>query len=234
MLACLFVSGFSCLISAGEVGTDDIQIEMVEIRNTNIKFPRLAKYSDTQIMDRINEQIEALTATFGCEKEKSTSETETYFKVQSSVEYGKNMILSIYASASYYCAGPYPTNDSNLSLTFDLRSGEKISFAQLFKDYESDMEPILEIIFSEQIKKSETLMDAGKEADGTCQNDPDLFSLEHLEESTFNFYFSDKGLIVQPEWPHVIESCAERVLVPYKALEPFVAPDGIFAIAAGS
>jgi hypothetical protein len=166
---------------------------MVQIRNTGIKFPLLARYSDLQIMTRINEQIEALTSTFGCEEEKSASGTETYFKVQSSVEYNKDRILSIYASATYYCDGPYPTNDSNLSLTFDVRSGEMIAFEQLFKDYESDMEPILETIFSDQIKKSEALMEAGKEPGGSCENDPELFSLEHLAESTFNFYFLTRG-----------------------------------------
>jgi len=81
LLIYLFLSSFSCFISAGEVGNTDIQIEMVQIRNIGIKFPLLARYSDLQIMTRINEQIEELTSTFGCEEEKSAGGTETYFKV---------------------------------------------------------------------------------------------------------------------------------------------------------
>jgi hypothetical protein len=225
-LYCFVFSIFALPVPAGETGV--IQTAMVQIRNTGITFPVLTGYPDPAIMERVNGQIEALTSTFGCEEE-PVAGTDTYFKVQSSVEYNRNKILSIYASAAYYCDGPYPTNDSNISLTFDLTKGEKITFEELFKDYETDKEPILETVFAEQIEKSEELMEAGMEADGSCENDPDLFSLEHLDESAFNYYFSDQGLVVQPEWPHAIEACAERVTVPYKALEQFAEPDGILA-----
>lgn len=62
------------------------------------------------------------------------------YEIKSAVTYATKDIFSIYASASYYCGGPYPTNDANLSMTFDLKTGRAVSFKDLFKDYEADKE----------------------------------------------------------------------------------------------
>ena len=131
------------------------------------------------------------------------------------------------ASASYYCGAAYPTNDVNMSLTFDLRTGEKVGFEQLFKDYEADKREILRTIFAKQVEMATKLAAAGKQGSDNCEEDAELFSLERLEESSYSYNFTRAGLAVQPGWQRVIEACAERVIVPYAELRKFAAPGGI-------
>ena len=176
----------------------------------------------------VNAQINELSKEFGCP---APHGKDDWYKVSSRVEYAAKDILSIYASANYYCGGPYPTNDLNMSLTFDLRTGKEVHFAQLFKSYDTDKDQILKIIFATQLARTEKLLTAGKKNNesSSCEKNSGLFTLEILRGSEYAYNFSEKGLVVQPQWPHVVEACAERVTVPYQQLTEFAAPNGLLA-----
>ncbi|PYT61698.1 MAG: hypothetical protein DMG35_08880 [Acidobacteria bacterium] len=206
----------------------DIEYRLVPVRDTGIQFPRVTAYKDAGTMNRVNAQIDEVSREFGCSEPRGKDDS---YKVSSRVEYAARDIFSIYASASYYCGGPYPTNDENLSLTFDLGTGKRVEFAELFQNYEANKDPILKIIFAKQLARTARLLAAGKKSDenSNCEEDPDLFTLKGLRDSTFAYNFSEKGLVVQPQWPHVVEACAERVTVPYQQLKKFAAPKGILA-----
>lgn len=73
------------------------------------------------------------------------------------------------------------------------------------------------------------MLAAGKESDESCEDDPRLFTLEFLRDSEYAYNFSEKGLVVQPQWPHVFQACAERVTVQYQQLKEFAAPNDILA-----
>lgn len=214
-----------------EIISNGIGYRKVPVGTTGVQFPKLTRYRDQAILKDVNQKIDTLTSTMRCE---NSAEENTY-QVKSSVTYAAKDIFSIYASASYYCGGPYPTNDSNVSLTFDLKTGTVVSFQNLFRDYEADKKDILRTIFSKQVARAEQLAtERGKatqrnNGDRSCENDPALFSLEHLKQSDFAFNLSKEGLQVQPQWPHVIEACAKRVSVPFHTLQRFAKPDGILA-----
>lgn len=109
--------------------TNDIHYKMSPVRDTRIQFPRLTAYTDVTMMNQVNAQIDELTKELRCPEPRGKDDS---YEVLSRVEYAAQDILSIYASANYYCGGPYPTNDANMSLTFDLRTGKKVEFAELF------------------------------------------------------------------------------------------------------
>jgi hypothetical protein len=206
---------------------DRIEFQMVTVRNTGLRFPRLTYYSDTKVMKEINRQIDEVTSEFGCEATEPGKRGT--FEVRAKVEYTIKQIFSIYVSESFFCGGAYPTNDYNNSLTFDLKTGSLVEFEELFSDYERDKLEILKIIFARQLERSEKLAASGSPKAENCAGDPDLYSLEHLESDTFAFNFSTEGLKVQPAWPHAIEACAERVTVPYEKLRKYAAPEGLLA-----
>lgn len=208
--------------------TNDIHYRMSPVGNTQIRFPRLIAYKDLTIMNQVNAQIDELSKDFGCPAPRAKDD---WYKIFSRVEYGAEDIFSIYASANYYCGGPYPTNDANMSLTFDLRTGKQIQFAALFGSYDANKDQILKIIFAKQFARTEKLLAAGKKSDedSNCEENSDLFTLENLRDSEYAYNFSARGLVVQPRWPHVVEACAERVTVPYQQLKEFAAPNGILA-----
>jgi hypothetical protein len=212
----------------GPKTTNDIHYRMSPVGDSQIRFPRLTAYKDITTMNRVNAQIDELSKEFGCSAPHVKDE---WYKVFSRVEYAAKDILSIYASANYNCGGPYPTNDANMSLTFDLRTGKKVQFVELFRSYDANKDQILKIIFARQLARTEKLLAAGKKSDesSNCEEDSDLFTLEILRGSEYAYNFSDKGLVVQPRWPHVVEACAERVTVPYQQLKEFAAPNGILA-----
>jgi hypothetical protein len=212
----------------GPKTTNDIHYRMSPVGDSQIRFPRLTAYKDITTMNRVNAQIDELSKEFGCSAPYGKDE---WYKVFSRVEYTAKDILSIYASANYNCGGPYPTNDANMSLTFDLRTGKKVQFVELFRSYDANKDQILKIIFARQLARTEKLLAAGKKSDesSNCEEDSDLFTLEILRGSEYAYNFSDKGLAVQPRWPHVVEACAERVTVPYQQLKEFAAPNGILA-----
>lgn len=204
-----------------------VRYESVPVPNTDVRFPRLTYYKDTKVLEAVNQKIDEITADFGCDED--TPRTTSSYRVKSEVAYSAKQIFSIYASASWFCGGPYPTNDSNISLTFDLKTGKLIEFEDLFQKYEQNKTEILKVIFATQLERTARLVATGKGKEGICDGDPNLYSLEHLEDSLFAFNFSAEGLRVQPLWPHVMEACSERVTVPYGKLKQFAAPDGLLA-----
>ena len=212
---------------ARKPAADRIEFRMTAVRDTGIKFPRLTFYANAKVMKEVNRQIDEVTSEFGCEATER-SKKGNFFEVESRVEYSARQIFSVYVLESFFCGGMYPTGYNN-SLTFDLKTGELIDFEELFQDYERNETEILRVIFAKQIKRSEKIATSGKK-EGTCDGDPDIYSLENLEDSVFAFNFSAEGLRVQPSgWPHAIEACAERVTVPYDKLRKFAAPGGLLA-----
>jgi hypothetical protein len=174
-------------------------------------------------MREVNRQIDAATKEFtaaGCNGKGS------YYRVRSRVGYADRDIFSIYASAQYYCGGPYPTNDDNISKTFDLRTGKLVEFSELFRNYEADKQAILKTVFGARIESAERIKASGRDTDDNCDAP---YTMADLEGTTFNYNFSSAGLQIQPSWPHVIEACADIVTIPYGRLQRFAAPEGILS-----
>lgn len=209
------------ILSQTRQGGGEIGYAKVRIRRTGLTYPRLTRFRDARVMREVNRQIDAQTRDFGCGREGGK---DAYYNVRSRVAYANRDIFSIYASAGYWCGGPYPTNDENISQTFDLRTGKLVKFEELFKNYEADRREILKAIFAKEIAELERLKASGKLKEDDCES---LFTPERLEESSFSYNISSAGLQVEPSWPHVIEACADVVTVPYSKLERFAAPDGL-------
>jgi hypothetical protein len=207
-----------------EIFQQGIGYRKAPVGKTGVQFPKLTHYPDQAIVQKVNAAIKRLTDTMGCQGEGD-------YDVRSAVTYAEKDIFSIYASASYDCGGAYPTNDANLSVTFDLKTGEVVRFSDLFRDYEANKRKIVRTIFAQQVARSEQVMaERGQENEaqsGDCDSDPSLFSLDHLVDSSLAFHFAADGLHVQPQWPHAIEACAETVTVPYNVLQEFSASQSI-------
>src|SRR5205085_12612825 len=104
-------------------GEDGIKFRMVLVRKKGIRFPRLTYYPDAAVKIDVNRQIDELTEEFGCSEGRPKKKEN--LEVRAQVEYAARQIFSIYVSESFFC-GLYPTNDSNVSLTFDLKTGRQV------------------------------------------------------------------------------------------------------------
>ncbi|MBD0373208.1 MAG: hypothetical protein ICV60_20375 [Pyrinomonadaceae bacterium] len=210
-------------LSQTRSGSSGIGYAKMRVGRTRYTYPRLTRYRDARVMREVNRQIDAATKEFGCQGQGGK---DASFQVRSRVAYADRDIFSIYAWSQYWCGGPYPTNNNNISQTFDLRTGKLVEFAELFKDYEADKREILKTIFAGQVAAAERLKASGKAQDDSCET---TYEMDSLESHSFSYNFSSAGLQVQPNFPHVIEACSEIVTVPYSKLQRFAAPGGILA-----
>ena len=223
-LACnLHHSGRSVAISGSKV-----EYRTVRHSKSGASIPQLTHHRSPVVQDVVNRQLESLAASLQCDTQ-GNLENPDHFDSTTRVTYAADEVLSLSVHASYYCGGPYPTNDANLSMTFDMRTGLAVSFEELFSDYERDAESIARALYPERIARAEHLAATGHEEPGETCDDAFTLSVPHLLESGFSYALSEEGLIVQPNFPHVSEACAEQIVVPYARLRQFAAPDGILA-----
>jgi hypothetical protein len=204
----------------------EIAWKMVKVRHGRFHVPHLTRYRDPKVMRSVNRQIDAIAADLGCGPEQ---EGKDDLEIRTSVKLAARDIFSVYISGSYFC-GTYPENDDKRSITFDLRTGRPVEFEGLFKNYARDRRAILSTIFAKQVAEAEKYPrpeNPDPNDDGSCDKDPWLYSLDDLEESSYTFNLTSRGLEVQPDWPHVIQACEERVTVPYEKLMPYAAPGGL-------
>ncbi len=212
------------LLAAAPSGKDKIGVKMVKVTANRIQVPHLSKYRDPLILKEVNRQIDEEMVQIGCAE---PGEVDKTLEVRSAVKLTARDIFSIYISGSYFC-GAYPENDDDRSMTFDLRTGKRVSFEELFQDYERDKKAILSTIFAREVAEAEKHLEPEEPLqDSSCEDSPWLYALIYLEESSYSFNFSKHGLEVQPSWAHVIEACQKRITVPYSKLRKFAAPGGL-------
>jgi hypothetical protein len=179
---------------------------------------------------RVNRQLDSLAASLRCGREAAGRGRETYFRSRARVAYAARDVFSVAITASYDCAGPYPTDGANLSVTYDLRTGRAVPFEALFADYARDGAAIVRALFPDRAARAERPASAGDEEERACT---EAYSADFLLQTGFAWSVSPRGLVVEPEFPHVVAACAREAVVPFARLRRFAAPGGILARLAG-
>lgn len=200
-----------------------VAYQLTPVRKVGVSFPRLVRAPGAGIADRVNHEINRITADFGCE---APTGKMTYFELDSVVTYADQGIFSIFAEGGNFCGGAHP-DETWLAATFDLRNGEKVGFAALFRDYEHQRDGVLTALFAERMRPAANRTGV---ADGNDANCADLFTLENLRDTEFTYAISTAGLIVVPvSWPHVVAACAEPITVAFAQIKAVMAPSGLLA-----
>jgi hypothetical protein len=210
---------------------------MVRHPTSGALLPRLIRFHDPAIQETVNRQLDSLAGSLLCDTDPEDSpEIEDSpgspgsFESIAKVTYAASDVLSVSVHSSYYCGGPYPTNDDNRSVTFDLKTGLIVPFEELFSDYERDAESIIRTLYPKHVARAEYLAATGHDEPGeSCDDDAFSFSIPNLLESGFSYALSSEGLIVQPDFPHVSEACAEEIIVQFDQVRRFAAPNGVLA-----
>ena len=206
---------------------------MAAAKGRTFKMPRIVRFAKHSTMESVNRQLDAVAATFNCgpdaprEADGALMDFRNLsYAVHLRVSYDHSSVLSITGTTDSSCGGPYPNADAPFSVTFDMETGEAVAFEDLFRDYATNSAQILETIYQEPLREAAKHRD--EPDDGSCKAafTPDLLYGESAYHG-HHFAFTNSGLAVQPDWPHVIAACATRVTLPYERLEPFARPGGI-------
>jgi uncharacterized protein len=92
---------------------------MVPLGQNAGSYPRLYDFPDKEVLKKVNTQIDESIKNLRCFNGEGSYSTTT------EVTFSKANIFSIKAISSGYCGGAYPTDDENLSMTFDLKTGNR-------------------------------------------------------------------------------------------------------------
>ena len=201
--------------SAAGSAAGRVEVRTVRDDSTGAELPRVALAGRGEVEARVNTALDSLARSLRCDPEtQAPGAPASTFETRTSVTHAADDVLSVSVHASYYCGGPYPTNDANLSVTYDLATGAAVPFEALFLDYDADRVAITGV-----------LQTSLQPAASDMEDCDDLFTAEALAATTFDYTISPAGLDVQPAFPHVIEACAVTATVPLASLRAF-APDG--------
>lgn len=139
--------------------------------------------------------------------------------------------LSLEVHRGWYCGGPYPTNDSPQPVTYDLTTGREVDWSRALArsalampDTRTDDEP--------DPSPLAALYERHYPREGSGP-DPDCAGAA-LPNADFVFWLGRDargrvGLAVQPQLPHVVEACAETVVLSGADARRFVASPALRA-----
>ena len=209
-------------------GPTAVEVRMVRDDSTGIELPRVTLAGRPAVEARVNARLDSLAASLRCEAvEGGPDPADMSYSARTAVTHAADDVLSVAIHAAYACGGPYPTNDANLSVTYDLTTGEAVPFEALFRDYDANRAAIAGVL-----QTTLAPIATGGELDSDCT---ELFSEEAMEAMTFQYALGAEGLLVQPDFPHVTAACAAEATIPYASMKPFAAEGGPLArVAAGA
>jgi hypothetical protein len=207
---------FVIALLAGPATAADFEAAPMATSGPNPTYPRLVKFPDEAVMTRVNARLDTLekrdrAARRDClaqirqAKEKPSADS---FSQRVLVGYLSARYLSINVLQNYDCAGPYPTNGAATPVTFDLRSGAAVDWTSLFKPgflpREGKSTSKLADLYRAKYRADTPNDD--DECRDVIKDDDTLFR----SQPTFRLD-AQTGLVMQPEFPHVIAACADDV-----------------------
>lgn len=218
---CALIVAASILLNfaqASRPGNDTVTYELTARSPSGAILPQVILPDRPAVAAEVNRDLKAVASGLRCLK--GTKHTAPLaYRSRASVTYAANDVLSVSVHAAYDCGGAYPTNDANASVTYDLRSGERVPFEVLFTNYRRDEAHIVRALLP-------ALRAAGMAASKACSG---VLTAENLSSYGFAYALSRAGLTVQPRFPHVIEACSQESTVPFRRLEVFAWADGVLA-----
>ena len=202
---------------APPAAADSVQVRTVRDDSTGAELPRVSLLGRPDAEARVNAALDSLSASMRCDPESAPPDAE--YTSRAAVTMAAHGVLSVTIHSSYWCGGAYPTNDANQSVTFDLTTGEAVPFEALFRDLDGDRAAITGVIQT-------TLLPEATDENPDCA---EPLSTEALMSTTFSYALGADGLIVQPDFPHVIAACAAEITVPYGSLRAYARDGGALA-----
>lgn len=195
---------------------NNIEYKMMGTPNPTYFYPQIVNYKNKETMDKVNTELAHELEFSGCPSD--ISQENLSWNLKLAIDYSKNDIFSVNVSGDYYCGGPYPVNNYSNTITFDMTTGEKITFENLFKNYEENKKEIINIIYGDTVLSSDK--------NDICTN---VNTIDNIISNPQNYRISKdkKAIIVRPEYPHIIEHCINNAEISIEKLAPFLNENSI-------
>jgi hypothetical protein len=192
------------------------------------RYPRLTTTYrwDDGIRERVNailsrreEQAhEDRAACFDLIRDAGRKPGNSSFRIKIEVRYFNRHFLSLDVRRSYDCAGPYPNINIPEPLTIDLTTGKEVNWTALFKpgvwpaEGSTDQPPGLHALYRARYAEE------GGRADPECRR--------VVRENLGNLFLrldNTRGLMMQPDFPHALQACADEIAFARAEILPHIA-----------
>lgn len=200
-------------------------------------LPRLE--GDSPAYTRLNAELDRLDASARQELADCGADGEWSRSITRPMTGPAYLTLRIHTEMA--CGGPYPSSDQT-AITWDLSSGERLDWPGLipglaltpniFDEMPADYVPTMSSARLASWYSRKLLSATNLELAGECA---DVWSTEALNGTSFKIWLdaSKGGVVVAPEFPHVIQACAEDATLTAADLQEFdVSQDLVEALAA--
>jgi hypothetical protein len=224
LLLCLATP--ACAQDRADTAPGPLAYTLVRNPESGAVLPRLTDTRDPR-WRAVNAQLDSVAAELRCLDKVDPFGHATEHWSDTKVAYAADSILSVFIRFGGFCGGAHPINGVNLSMTFDLRMGKGVPFRELFADYDGNALAIVRALYPEQTARAAQLARRGDPALTDEDECIVVYAAAGLARGYFAYTFSRAGLVVEPDFAHVVGACREEVVVPYDRLRPFAAPGGI-------
>jgi hypothetical protein len=198
-------------------------------------FPRLVRFPDAAVEARVNARLAAL------EKEQrdgypqcleglkqlGEKPTDDDYWVDVKVGYLSARFLSLEISTESYCGGNHPNNGSN-PVTFDLSTGREVDWKNAFKPefFSVALNALYRKLYPWTAKdeadlRKEIAAGQADESDNCKKLVDGQDNFESPDAAIFRLQ-AGTGLVVSPDFPHVIQACGEEVALPLSSVAPYL------------
>lgn len=182
-------------------------------------YPRLIKFPNAGVMARINALLAAQekadraakTDCIAQLKEANQKPTADSYTADITVTYLSVHYLSINVVSAYDCGGPYPNAGIESPLTFDLDTGTAIDWAAEFKPGFLPPQGADENSPPAALTKLYRARYPHSKDDADCRSA--IAEQDPFSDAPAFWLDAKRGLVVEPDLPHVIQACAEEMVL---------------------
>ena len=191
-------------------------------------YPRLTGFPDAKIMTRVNALLAAQektdrTAYADCLeqiKEQHQKPDKDTYSADIAVSYLSSRYLSVNVNSSYDCAGAYPNAGVETPMTFNLATGQLIDWNAMFKPGFLPSDSAADQASFSVLTKLYRARYSRDKADADCRGV--IVSDEPFSSPPIVWLDAAKGLVVQPDFPHVTAACANPLSLSAADLAPYL------------
>lgn len=195
-------------------------------------YPRLKSFPDAAVMARVNAALAArekqdrasLDDCLAQAKQASFPIRDGENRTDITVTYLSRRFFSINVTAGYNCGGPYPVSAQS-PMTFDMTAGRIVDWKTMFTpgfwppQGADGGVPGLTKLYRARYHPEDT--------DEDCRDA--VMNQAPFTSAPIVMLDAKKGLVVWPEFPHVIQACADPVTLTASDLAPYVKDQNLLA-----
>ena len=200
----------------------------MHVKAPSLAFPRLSGLPNNAVQNKINAALAARETKARQDRKECIDEMRGSgppgvpgdFHIVLDVTYVSARYVSLDIHNTYDCGGAYPTDDAPDPVTYDLTTGEEVKWANVFKPGfllddadigSADATSRLFEMYAARYAKE------GGRADPGCRK-----AVRDTPSSMMLWLDARKGLVVQPDYPHVMAACADQIAFTPAQLAPYI------------